>query len=471
MLGISSANRFWRKLKGLWNRTDGSTGIFLGFAIIPMIAAIGLAVDASLGYILKSRLSKSLDAAGLAAGRAAASDQAELDAQNFFEANFDEGMLGSQLIDFSFNMDTAQEFITLTARAQMPTTFMRIFGHEFMTVSARTVIQRQTKGMELVLVMDNTGSMLAGNKIGAMKSAARNLIDILYGNNETVDNLFVALVPYTATVNVGNNRVGWLDPTDRVHGGGNPFQPSNWKGCVEAQNYPFDTDDTPPGQRPLKSFFYVSEINNNWPPLSENHNAGNNGRGPNLGCGPAITSLIESKSDIQAAIDNMQAWHRGGTTGNLGLSWGWRALSPRWRGLWGGDTPSDLPLDYDNDNMEKVVILLTDGQNQFHNQNNNNPRGSDYTAYGHLHTFGYASLNAARQELDRRMTETCNAMKDEGIILYTITFGPTPDAATQNLYEDCATAPGNYFHAPSNSDLATAFQAIGGQLSNLRIAE
>ena len=41
----------------------------------------------------------------------------------------------------------------------------------------------------------------------------------------------------------------------------------------------------------------------------------------------------------------MKPWRRGGTTGNLGLAWGWRMVSPNWRGLW-GDT-ADLPLDYD----------------------------------------------------------------------------------------------------------------------------
>lgn len=79
----------------------------------------------------------------------------------------------------------------------------------------------------------------------------------------------------------------------------------------------------------------------------------NNGRGPNLGCGPEILPLTASKTLVDAAVGNMGAWHRGGTTGNLGLSWGWRTLSPGWRGLWGGATPATLPLDYDAPLMER----------------------------------------------------------------------------------------------------------------------
>lgn len=61
-------------------------------------------------------------------------------------------------------------------------------------------------------------------------------------------------------------------------------------------------------------------------------------------------------------------------------------------------------------------------------------------------------------------------MKAEGIMLYTITFGPTPNSGTQTLFRTCATSPGHYFHSPNNSDLSSVFRAIGRQLSSLRVA-
>ena len=69
------------------------------------------------------------------------------------------------------------------------------------------------------------------------------------------------------------------------------------------------------------------------------------------------------------------------------------------------------------------------------------------------------------------MANTCALMKAEGIIIYTLTFGSTPSAATQNLYANCATSNAHYFHAPSNAELSDAFRTIGTALSNLRIAE
>ena len=180
-------------------------------SLIPMVGAVGLAVDSSLGYLLKARMSKSLDAAGLAAGRKALDDDAEEVARAYFDANFGEDLGDIELTDFDFELDDEQRHVTLSAEATTPTYFMRVFGHDEMTVSARTVIERQTTGMELALVMDNTGSMwasdtktnIAGTPFEAMQNAALDLIDIIYGEEEELDNVWVSLVPFVAAVNIG----------------------------------------------------------------------------------------------------------------------------------------------------------------------------------------------------------------------------------------------------------------------------
>ncbi len=167
----------------------------------------------------------------------------------------------------------------------------------------------------------------------------------------------------------------------------------------------------------------------------------------------------------------MGAWHRGGTTGNLGLSWGWRTISPHWRGLWGGETPTTHPLDYGTPFMDKVVVILTDGQNQFYDHDSGAMPRSDYTAYGRLEALGVTTLAQGRAILDARMAGTCAAMKAEGIRIYAITFGASPDATAQALFRNCASTPAMYYHAPTNAILSDAFRAIGGELANLRIVE
>jgi len=453
--------------------TGGVAAVFMALGMIPLLGISGLAVDASLRYLLKSRMSKSLDTAGLSAGRAALQDDAEDVARAYFDANF--GTSGAVTIeDFDFQLDGTRQFVTLTARASTPTKFMRIFGQDMMTVGARTVIERETTGMELALVMDNTGSMW-GSKFDAMQLAAYDLIDIIFGPDETVPNVWVSLVPYTATVNIGSWNIGWLSATDRAVTSPIDFDAQGWKGCVEARGAGLDEGDATPSSNPFTSYFYAATArtqDNDWPALKLDLADRNNGRGPNLGCGPEITPLTASRTAIDTAIGNMGAWHRGGTTGNLGLSWGWRTLSPAWRGLWGGATPATMPLDYDTDFMEKTVVILTDGNNQFydHDKGSGTP-GSDYTSYGRLEALGVTSLGEGRAILDERMARTCTQMKTEGIRIYSIIFGASPDSTAQTLFRNCATQPSMYFYAPDNATLASAFKAIGGELANLRIVE
>ena len=66
----------------------GVAAVFLAVALIPLIGAVGLAVDSSLGYLVKVRMGKSLDTAGLAAGRVALDANAKVVAQQYFDANF-----------------------------------------------------------------------------------------------------------------------------------------------------------------------------------------------------------------------------------------------------------------------------------------------------------------------------------------------------------------------------------------------
>jgi hypothetical protein len=469
-----------QRLCHFWSEKEASVLVYFAFALLALGTAMGLATDSALGYLTQARMSKALDSAGLAAGRVKSGGDYTAEALTFFNANFPASQYDATITNFSVVPSQDNQFITLDVTAEIPTTFMRVAGVDSATISAHTVIHRQTRGMELVLVMDNTGSMRSGGKMGAMKTAAQSLVDILYSGQETLPNFWVGLVPYTATVNVGPEHYDWLDPNDRYFDNPDPFaaDAQGWKGCVEARESPKDMDDTVPSSTNpgsmFTSYFYPSDVDNVWPPVDASNSAENDGTGPNLGCGPAITPLVADHTTVSSAIAEMLPWHRGGTTSNLGLVWGWRVLSPWWRGMWGDPV---LPLDYDTPALDKVVIVLTDGQNQFydwpwHSPNNGvGPNGSDYTAYGRLYDFGFSTLNDARAEIDSRFSQICTAMKAEGILIFAITFGSTPNSSTQALYSGCASQANWYWHAPTNATLQTVFAEIGEQLSNLRIAE
>jgi len=443
----------------------GATAVMVGATIIPMVGVTGLAIDTTRGYMLRAQLGHALDAAGLAGGKQLFADDMDAIVQRFFDANFPDGYMGATITGPTTSVDTFGTTLTLNASAEINTTFMRLMGFNTMTVSVSSEIERTTRGMELVLVMDNTGSMRSGGKITAMKDAAKALLDILFAGRETVDDFWVGLVPYAVTVNVGSGRTSWLTGYDAAD-----FNGTVWKGCLEARDFGNDVTDVPPATAPFAPHLWVTASDNVWPPINEANGAQNNGTGPNLGCAQAILPLQASFTAAWNSVDQMQPWHRGGTMGNLGLAWGWRVLSPSWRGLWGAPTPGDMPFDYDKPLMDKVIVMLTDGNNQWYDHPPSGPDGSDYGGYGRLGWgwLGTTNSGAALTEVNSRMLQTCTAMKAQGIIIYTITF-QLNNNTTKQLYRDCATDDTFYFDSPGNDELQTIFRRIGDELSNLRI--
>ena len=137
-----------------------------------------------LAYSVEDNLQKSLDAAGLAAGRTALPENVEADARSYFNTNFGSapGLAEFDAEDLDIEVSEVGDELVLSATAVMPTRFMRLFGHDTVTVAATTRINREVRQMELALVLDNTGSMW-GTPFTTMQAAAKDLVDIVYGDD------------------------------------------------------------------------------------------------------------------------------------------------------------------------------------------------------------------------------------------------------------------------------------------------
>lgn len=490
----------------------GSLATFVAAAALPLVAFTGLAVDTARGYLVKTRLSYALDSAALAGGRVMF-DAVQRDAaiQDFFDANFPPGYMGATLTGPTTTINTTLQTIKLDATANVGTTLMQVLGVDDVDVAASAEVQRQVKGMELAMVLDNTGSMRhtapgsSQSKVEDLKDASLQLVDILYAGRDEIDDFYMSVVPYTAAVNIGNQHASWLVPfVPQLDSFGNPehedndtpyptgvsigfmdgsynhlkwqdsFYPTTWKGCVEARQSGIQdrTDDPPSVTKFYPSRWPKTGATLTWPGVNETNGSG--ARGPNTNCADPIQPLIKAKADIETVLNAMTYWRHGGTMGNAGLVWGWRTISPRWRGLWDGDDPASLPKDYIADLLanseplsDKAVVMMTDGQN--------NIVSGHYSAYG-VPTWGRlgtTSTSGIKAEINDRMLDTCDLVKDEGVIIYTITFDTegSSNQAVRDTYEACATSPGHYFNSPGEDQLTAAFIAIGTQLSNLRLAK
>ena len=101
----------------------------------------------------------------------------------------------------------------------MNTNFLQIIGYGTMGVTVSSRISVNLNKLEVVLVLDNTGSM--STKYGSMKgidglkTAATTLVNTLFANDPTSQYVKIGVVPFTATVNVGTQyaTASWLTPT------------------------------------------------------------------------------------------------------------------------------------------------------------------------------------------------------------------------------------------------------------------
>ena len=480
---------WWRRFR---HEQGGNVATLMALALLPLIAGAGLAIDSMLAFAVEERLQKALDAGGLAAGRATDPANIGPDARAFFRSNFDGGAPFGTAPDPTVLVTETEDgqTITLTGTAVSPTHFMRLLGIDQITVGARSEIRRATRGVELVMVLDNTYSMMSDGKITGLKTAANDMLDILFGNNETVRNLWVGIVPYIAAVNVGTANTAFLAATDRARQGPNAYAPESWGGCVIARANPRDQNDDPPGSAAFTSYLYpntpsnpqnMSGFVNTWPPVDRREATQSGvpyrlGDSPNAGCPTPIVPLVARKSTLKAAISGLRPEARGGTITSEGVAWGWRVISPRWRGLWSGGTAT-LPLDYGTRNMDKVMVVLTDGDNQLLvGQLSGGGYLSPYAAYESFTALGVVArsssqaTSATQDEIDKRTTAVCTAIKARGIKIYAITFGSVPTSRGQSLMRGCATTTGMYFHSPDNATLRKVFRKIGNELANLRIA-
>lgn len=404
----------WRLLRD----RRGSAAIMIALAALPLMLAMGVAVDGMRAWLVRSRLVTAVDAAALAGGRnlnlAAATRDAEV--QGMFWTNFQKtgvdptdptrwlGFMGASAPQPSICARPActgvdGSTLRVTGTARLPTTFLRLSrafgGPDLDTVTLRwsSKSRRADLGMELALVLDVTGSMGSnltpsafgsvsnnGTSIDALRLAAGDLISILYGSNESLPNLWVSVVPYTTTVNIGTGNAGWLAAGQRDFG---RYAPRSWLGCVEARHLAGnDQNDATPAAAPFNAFFNASTLgkytvtstraavpgDNDWAAsltgtfgITEQYQdtRENNNAGPNTACpSTPILPLTAAKTTVLNTIAAVRSTFKGGTMHSVGLQAGWFTLSPNWRGLWGNPA---LPLAYGTQFMQKVVVLMTDG--------------------------------------------------------------------------------------------------------------
>ncbi len=188
--------------------------------------------------------------------------------------------------------------------------------------------------------------------------------------------------------------------------------------------------------------------------------------GPNFMCTSApLQPLTTDKATIKSKIDSMVAL--GATGVGEGAMWGWRTLSP--------GAPFTEGRPYDTKENQKVLVLMTDGANTYYPNSKFVKSWYDvygYVSRGHLGTTSTSSstLTAA---MDVRTAQACANIKAAGVIVYTVGFeiSGTGAAEALALLKSCASDQDKYFAPNSEAELLATFNAIGKDISELRISK
>lgn len=192
--------------------TKGNVAVLFGLAIIPIMIAVGGAVDYGRALLVRERMADAADASALAIGSWPDLTEAQLKvkAQQFFDANYPPSEIGTAgAVDVKFVGDN----INVTVKGSVPTTFMELANIPTIDVGVETVVTRRQRNIELALVLDTTGSMGQSGKMSAMQSAAKKMVQTLFHDKPTSDTLNVSVVPFAAAVNVGDDKKdeAWID--------------------------------------------------------------------------------------------------------------------------------------------------------------------------------------------------------------------------------------------------------------------
>jgi Flp pilus assembly protein TadG len=213
-----------RLLSRFWSDRRGNIAIIFGLAIVPVMGAIGAAVDYSVANASRSAMQAALDNTALALSKQMPLSQNALDTTGW---QYFTGNLGSSPIVLSSSNLVINSATTGKLVLDISGTYtmglggvLKLVGlNTTFPVAAHSEVQWGNSRLRVALVLDNTGSMSQSGKIGALKTATTNLINQLQGVVQTNGDVYISITPFVNTVNVGssNYNATWIDWYDWEH--------------------------------------------------------------------------------------------------------------------------------------------------------------------------------------------------------------------------------------------------------------
>jgi Flp pilus assembly protein TadG len=422
-------------LSRFWKNAGGGIAPLLGLTIIPLMGAVGAAVDYSQASATRVAFQNALDSTALMISKTAPNESTgdlQTQATNFFNAQFSRPGVSDVAVSVNYSSSGGSQ-IVLNGSATYKTNFISLLGIDQIDIAASTTSTWGNTRLRVALVLDNTGSMASSNKMSALQTASQNLLTSLQSAATTPDDVYVSIVPFNKDVNVDPASVSasWLrwDLWEAVNGKCSntsyttqstclshskvwtAANHNTWNGCVTDRDQNFDSTNAAPV---AGSTLYPTEQYSSCP-----------------------VSLMGLSNDWTALSNKITAMAPVGNTNQaIGLQMGWQSLTA---------APFTVPAQDPNYRYSQVIILLSDGLN--------------------TEDRWYTSASS----IDARQQKTCDNLKAAGITVYTVQVN-TDKEATSTLLQNCASDASKFFLLTSSVQIVTTFGQIGTALTNLRLA-
>eukprot|EP00903_Cladosiphon_okamuranus_P002422 g2420.t1 len=440
--------------------------------VVLMIVISGAAFDVARTVNAREKLSYAIDAAALSVAAdlstTVMSDSEITQAlEDSFRANLaDADFLDDVIVNLDFDVDSENGNIEVCSSAMLGTYFIDLGGYGKETLGPSVLgfgtcgsVTYSRYDVELALVLDVTGSMRSD--MVTLRDASEGLVDILIpdGTDEDDSKVRISLVPYSQGVNLGVY-------ADKVKGGDYGY--ADGSVCVtKRQNYN-DGTRTYDVEYTDTKFDYYDETDP--PPAATFYGGGSTG----CSSDSEMIPLTADRDALVDAIEDLEA--NGATAGQTGVIWGWNSLSPNYANLWPSDSE---PESYDNDEVLKFAIIMTDGNNNQKYEfteterqcvswywNGSCRRREDVVVNrwdGSWESESYTNTSSTDQR------ELCDAMKEDGIEVFGVYFGTNNSSTGSRNMQSCA-SDGNYYQATSASELINAFSNIAKRIQQIYIS-
>jgi Flp pilus assembly protein TadG len=194
---------------------NGNIAVAFSLALLPVVGAIGAAIDYSRWSATDTALQVQVDSAALSAISHTRDPERLLAIESGLSSRVhalpEKPTFSKVEVEKISDDRDAEAIVMVSAEGTIKTTFMNIFGFPTLPIAAVAEARRTPKTYEISLIVDVTGSM-RGAAINSLRQASRAFVNTLLPEATESDRILINLVPYNSSVNIGRARGEWLGP-------------------------------------------------------------------------------------------------------------------------------------------------------------------------------------------------------------------------------------------------------------------